>query len=96
MVAMPYPLEPGPEQMRAMGEAALGYLVEFVQSQDEAAAMDVEGAIEAARGVRGAPPDGPGSFDQLMDKLDRQVVRHKDKVQNHHHEAPKRTYATLS
>jgi aromatic-L-amino-acid decarboxylase len=70
MVAMPYPLEPGPEQMRAMGEAALGYLVEFVQSQDEAAASDVEGAIEAARSVRGAPPGGPGSFDQLMDTVD--------------------------
>src|SRR5215208_4453838 len=63
MGAMPYPLEPGPEQMRAMGEAALGYLVEFVQSQDE-------GAIEAARSVRGAPPEGPGSFDQLMDTVD--------------------------
>jgi putative sigma-54 modulation protein len=25
-----------------------------------------------------------------VDKLDRQVVRHKDRVQNHHHEAPKR------
>ena len=61
MGPMPYPLEPGPEQMRAMGEAALGYLVEFVQSQDEAAASDVEGAIEAARSVRGAPPDGPGA-----------------------------------
>jgi Glutamate decarboxylase and related PLP-dependent proteins len=70
MGAMAYPLEPGPEQMRAMGEAALGYLIEFVQSQDEAAAMDVEGAIEAARTVRGAPPAGPGSFDQLMDTVD--------------------------
>jgi len=36
------------------------------------------------------------AIDQLMDKLDRQVVRHKDKVQNHHHGAPKRTDATLS
>jgi aromatic-L-amino-acid decarboxylase len=70
MGPMPYPLEPGPEQMRAMGETALGYLVEFVQSQDEAAASDVEGAIEAAHSVRGAPPDGPGSFDQLMDTVD--------------------------
>ena len=33
------------------------------------------------------------AIDQLMDKLDRQVVRHKDKVQNHHHAAPKRTDA---
>jgi putative sigma-54 modulation protein len=35
------------------------------------------------------------AIDQLMDKLDRQVVRHKDKVQDHHHDAPKRTDATL-
>ena len=31
------------------------------------------------------------AIDQLMDKLDRQVVRHKDKVQDHHHMAVKRT-----
>ena len=61
MGAMPYPLEPGPEQMREMGDAALGYLVEFVQSQDEAAASDVEGAIEAASSVRGARRRGPGA-----------------------------------
>lgn len=36
------------------------------------------------------------AVDELMDKLDRQVVRHKDKVQNHHHEAAKRVGATLN
>ena len=30
------------------------------------------------------------AVDQLVDKLDRQVVRHKDRLQSHHHEAPKR------
>ena len=30
------------------------------------------------------------AIDQLMDKLDRQVCRHKDKLQDHHHEAAKR------
>jgi putative sigma-54 modulation protein len=30
------------------------------------------------------------AIDQLMDKLDRQVVKHKDKLQDHHHPAPKR------
>ncbi|NDY91977.1 ribosome hibernation-promoting factor, HPF/YfiA family [Ideonella livida] len=30
------------------------------------------------------------AIDQLMDKLDRQVVRHKDRLQDHHHEAVKR------
>ena len=30
------------------------------------------------------------AVDELIDKLDRQVVRHKDRIQDHHHEAPKR------
>jgi putative sigma-54 modulation protein len=30
------------------------------------------------------------AIDQLMDKLDRQVCRHKDKVQDHHHASAKR------
>ncbi len=30
------------------------------------------------------------AIDQLMDKLDRQVMRHKDRVQEHHHDSPKR------
>jgi putative sigma-54 modulation protein len=34
------------------------------------------------------------AIDQLMDKLDRQVCRHKDKVQNHHHQSAKRLDAT--
>jgi putative sigma-54 modulation protein len=30
------------------------------------------------------------AIDQLMDKLDRQVCRHKDKLQDHHHVSAKR------
>ena len=30
------------------------------------------------------------AVDELVDKLDRQVGRHKDKVKDHSHEAPKR------
>ena len=30
------------------------------------------------------------AVDELMDKLDRQVVKHKDRLQNHHHASPKR------
>lgn len=30
------------------------------------------------------------AVDELVDKLDRQVGRHKDKVKNHHHDAAKR------
>ena len=30
------------------------------------------------------------AVDELADKLNRQVVRHKETLQNHHHDAPKR------
>jgi putative sigma-54 modulation protein len=36
------------------------------------------------------------AIDQLVDKLDRQVCRHKDKVQDHHHTSTKRLDASLS
>ena len=35
------------------------------------------------------------AIDQLADKLDRQVVRHKDRVQDHHHVAAKHAGAAL-
>ena len=31
------------------------------------------------------------AIDQLMDKLDRQVMRHKDRLQEHHHASLRRT-----
>lgn len=40
--------------------------------------------------VAHANEDLYAAIDQLMDKLDRQVMRHKDRVQDHHHEAAKR------
>ncbi|MCW7536629.1 ribosome-associated translation inhibitor RaiA [Aquabacterium sp. A7-Y] len=30
------------------------------------------------------------AIDELMDKLDRQVVKHKGRLQDHHHDSPKR------
>ncbi len=36
------------------------------------------------------------AIDQLMDKLDRQVCRHKDRLHDHHHEAAKRQTAEIS
>ncbi len=35
------------------------------------------------------------AIDQLMDKLDRQVVKHKDRLQDHHHVAAKRLAASV-
>ena len=36
------------------------------------------------------------AIDQLMDKLDRQVCRHKDQLKDHHHHSPKRIDASAS
>jgi putative sigma-54 modulation protein len=46
--------------------------------------------------VEQSSEDMYSAIDQLMDKLDRQVCRHKDKVQDHHHAAPKRIDATTA
>ncbi len=46
--------------------------------------------------VEQSSEDMYAAVDELMDKLDRQVVRHKDKVQDHHHEAAKRVDAALN
>ena len=40
--------------------------------------------------IESANEDMYAAIDELMDKLDRQVCRHKDRVQNHHHESAKR------
>ena len=40
--------------------------------------------------VEHASEDLYAAIDSLMDKLDRQVVRHKDRVQDHHHDSLKR------
>jgi putative sigma-54 modulation protein len=44
--------------------------------------------------VEHANEDLYAAIDQLVDKLDRQVCRHKDRVQDHHHATAKRTEAS--
>jgi putative sigma-54 modulation protein len=41
--------------------------------------------------IETAHEDLYAAIDQLMDKLDRQVCRHKDRLQEHHHESTRRT-----
>ena len=43
--------------------------------------------------VENASDDMYASIDQLIDRLDRQVCRYKEKLQNHHHIAAKRLAA---
>lgn len=46
--------------------------------------------------VEHANEDLYAAIDQLMDKLDRQVCRHKDRVQDHHRPPPKRVDASAA
>ncbi|MGZ4110710.1 MAG: pyridoxal phosphate-dependent decarboxylase family protein, partial [Actinomycetota bacterium] len=62
-----YPLDPKPDDMRAMGEAAVEYLIGFIDGLDEAPASNVEGAIDLARSLRASPPEEGGSFAEVFE-----------------------------
>ena len=49
-----YALDPSPEEMRAMGEAAVDYVIGFIHGLSEAPAQNVDGALEAALEAEGA------------------------------------------
>jgi aromatic-L-amino-acid decarboxylase len=63
------PLDPGPEEMREMGETALAYIVGFLQGQDDAPAGGESGGLEAARAFREGPPEVGGDFEPLMEMV---------------------------
>jgi aromatic-L-amino-acid decarboxylase len=70
-----YPLDPSPEQMREMGEAALGYLVDFIQGLDDAPAENTEGAAELARSLRASPGEAGGPFEDVFAEMREAVSR---------------------
>ena len=65
-----YPLEPGPAEMRAMGTAALEFLIEFIQGLPEAPAADMEGALDAALRLREAAPEAGVPFESLLQTVE--------------------------
>jgi aromatic-L-amino-acid decarboxylase len=64
------PLDPAPEQMQEMGEAALAYLIEFLGRQPDLPAGGEPGGLEAARSVRESPPEEGGEFKPLMETIE--------------------------
>ncbi|MGZ8580448.1 MAG: pyridoxal phosphate-dependent decarboxylase family protein [Actinomycetota bacterium] len=69
------PLDPAPEDMRAMGETALEYLIGFIEGLDDAPAEATEGAIELARELRAAPPERGGDFAPVFDEAQRAIEK---------------------
>ena len=70
-----FPLDPKPEDMRAMGQAVVDYLVDFVHGLDDAPAEATEGGIELARTLRGGPPEVGGDFDELFEQMQQAAAR---------------------
>lgn len=64
-----YPLEPGPDEMRSMGEAALDALVGFVEGLDGAPALDRVGAEELAARLREEAPEFGESFEKVLGQI---------------------------
>ncbi len=60
------PLDPSPDEMRKMGDAAFEYAVDFIHGLDDAPASALEGSLEAALALRGSPPEEGGSFDEAV------------------------------
>ena len=74
MVAM-YPLDPAPEDMRAMGESVLDYLIGFIQGLGDAPADATEGAVELAHELRATAPEQGGDFDELLAEARAAIAR---------------------
>ena len=63
-----YSLDPSPEEMRAMGQAAVDYVIDFIHGLSEAPARNVDGAqvvAVAARDRARAPNSWRGSGSSL-------------------------------
>jgi aromatic-L-amino-acid/L-tryptophan decarboxylase len=52
--------------MRAMGEAALEYVIGFIHGLEDAPAQNVDGALEAALRLKGSPPEEGGAFEDVL------------------------------
>jgi aromatic-L-amino-acid/L-tryptophan decarboxylase len=72
---MSFPLDPAPQDMQAMGEAAVSYLIGFIQGLDDAPAEATEGAIELANRLRAAPPEHGGEFAPVFAEAQEAISR---------------------
>jgi aromatic-L-amino-acid decarboxylase len=70
-----YPLEPGPDAMREMGEAALEYVASFIEGLNDAPSVDLAGAGDLAVRFRGLPPASGRPFDEVLSSFGEGVAK---------------------
>jgi aromatic-L-amino-acid decarboxylase len=61
-----FPLEPNVAQMRALGEIALDFVIDFISSLPEAPHVDLEGVDTVLEQIRGGAPEAGTLFVELM------------------------------
>jgi aromatic-L-amino-acid decarboxylase len=75
---MPIPhqsFDPPRPEMEAIGGAALRFAMDFIEERATAPAVDLDGAHELAEALRGAPPEEPQRFDDLLDTIGRAAAK---------------------
>ena len=72
---MSFPLDPAPQDMQAMGEAAVSYLIGFIQGLDDAPAEATEGALDLANRLRAVPPEHGGEFAPVFAEAQEAISR---------------------
>ena len=72
---MSFPLDPAPQEMQAMGEAAVSYLIGFIQGLDDAPAEATEGALDLANRLRAGPPEHGGEFAPVFAEAQEAISR---------------------
>ncbi len=73
-----FPLDPSPAQMREMGEAAIGYVIDFLSRRSTAPASDFEDAEAVAYAFREAPPELGGEFPPLLELVETMALKATD------------------
>ena len=64
-----YPLEPGRDEMRAIAERALDFVVDFISSLPDAPHVDLDRLPEALARIRSDAPETGTGFDELIDQI---------------------------
>jgi aromatic-L-amino-acid decarboxylase len=64
-----YPLEPGADEMRAMTDKAVTYVIDFISGLPDAPASDLEGVREALARIASDAPETGAPFDDLLDQV---------------------------
>ena len=72
---MSFPLDPAPQDMQAMGEAAVSYLIGFIEGLDDAPAEATEGALDLANRLRALPPEHGDEFAQVFAEAQEAISR---------------------